>query len=309
MEALWQISDLNIRFKTAAGIGYAVTDLSADIRANRVTVILGESGSGKSVLGSALIGLLPPNSLVSGSIRYKGRELLALKEREWDRLRGREIGWIAQSPHDALNPVYRSGELISEAAVRHARIVRSGRKRLAVRMLETVRLGAAVRRQYAFELSGGMAQRVLIAGGLSAEPPFLIMDEPTKGLDAPNVRQIADIVQRLSAEGKTLLIITHDIDFAASVADDIWVFYGSQLLESSPAGPFFEQPLHPYARGLLNATPARGLCPIPGESPSFYQKPAGCPFWARCTSAEPECRAEVGWHPVHPGRRVKCRRS
>lgn len=306
MTPLIELRDVHVRFKTARGWGYAVTGTSAVIRRGRVTAIIGESGSGKSVLGAAIMGLLPYNAELRGSIRFQGRELVGLPDKQWDELRGSELGWVAQNPLSALNPAYRTDELLAEAAIRRRRVRRRDKAGFARRLLERVSLGPDIARRYSFELSGGMAQRVLIATGLGLGPPFLILDEPTKGLDQANVSRVRDVILVLASAGHTLLVITHDISLAEQIADEIWVFYGSRLIEQAPAGEFFTDPLHPYSRGLIDAMPSRGLQPIPGETPSFFTTPEGCPFAERCGGARPACRRLESLTELPGGRRVMC---
>lgn len=282
--------DVNIRFKTTHGWGHAVTRVSAEIHANTVTAIIGESGSGKSVLGAAMMGLLPNNAEVRGSIKYADRELIGLADHEWDEIRGLQLGWVAQNPASALNPVYRMDELISEAAIHQRRIQRRAKRRYATDLLSKVGLPAETGRKYSFELSGGMAQRALMAVGIGLGPPLLILDEPTKGLDPKNCDRIRDAIVDLAADGHTITLITHDVALAEQVADEVWVLYGSRLVEQAPKPDFFATPRHPYSRGLLAAMPSRGLHPIPGESPSFFQVPEGCPFVDRCPFAVAACR-------------------
>ncbi len=303
---LVEMRDVNIRFNTTRGWGYAVTAVSADVRANTVTAIIGESGSGKSVLGAAVMGLLPNNAEVSGSITYVGLELLGLADREWDQIRGIELGWVAQNPASSLNPVYRIDELVSEAAIHRRRIRRRDKRRFAADLLAKVGLPAATGRNYSFELSGGMAQRALIAVGIGLDPPLLILDEPTKGLDPANYDRIRDAIMDLAGEGHTIMLITHDVTLAEQVADEIWVLYGSRLVEQAPKQDFFATPLHPYSQGLLAAMPSRGLHPIPGESPSFFVPPEGCPFVDRCPYAVAACHElKTPSHPTE-GRSVLC---
>lgn len=306
MDAIVRLRAVNIRFKTSTGWGYAVSEVSADIPRHRVTAIIGESGSGKSVLGAAIMGMLPYNAHLAGSICYEGRELVGLDDGEWDTIRGSQIGWVAQNPVSALNPAFRMDELLAEAAICRQRLRRREKTGYAKRLLNRVSLAPAVARKYSFELSGGMAQRALIATGIGLEPPLLILDEPTKGLDPPNVAKIGQIIAELAGRGCTLLVITHDVALAEQIADEIWVFYGSRLVEQALASDFFESPLHPYAQLLLAAMPKRGLSPIPGEAPSFFVKPVGCPFAGRCPKQRPECLEPVEFVESGAHRRVAC---
>jgi len=306
MAAIVELREVSVRFRTAHGWGYAVTAVTADIAAGQVTAIIGESGSGKSVLGAAIMGLLPYNAELRGSIRFAGRELVGMADRDWDLLRGSELGWVAQNPLSALNPAYRIDELLAETAIRRRRIRRRQKAGFANRLLNRVALPNGVARRYSFELSGGMAQRALIATGLGLEPGFLILDEPTKGLDPGNVRRVRSVIAGLAAAGRSLLVITHDVTLAEQVADEVWVFYGSRLVEQAPARRFFAGPGHPYSRGLIAALPSRGMHPIPGESPSFYTVPHGCPFAERCQLARPGCRELTAMQETKTGSRMLC---
>ena len=307
MTALVELREVSVRFRTSHGWGHAVTAVTADIAAGKVTAIIGESGSGKSVLGAAVTGLLPGNAELRGSIRLAGRELVGLPEREWDRIRGSQLGWVAQNPLSALNPAYRIDELLAEAAIHRRRIRRRHKSGFAARLLHRVALPAETARRYSFELSGGMAQRALIATGLSSDPDFLILDEPTKGLDPENAARVRRVVGELARSGRSLLLITHDVNLAEQVADEVWVFYGSRLIEQAPREDFFAAAQHPYSRGLLAALPSRGMHPIPGESPSFFTVPRGCPFADRCHLVRSECRELSAMWDTTTGGRVLCR--
>ncbi|WP_051176595.1 ABC transporter ATP-binding protein [Propionimicrobium lymphophilum] len=292
MSALLEISNLNVTFKTRTGKGYAVTDVNASVERNKVTAIVGESGSGKSVLGSAIVGLLPVNAKAEGSIVFDGRELIGLSDTQYDSVRGEQIGWVAQNAISALNPSFKIKELVSEAPFHKRRIKWKQKRAFANEQLRKANLCEAVAENYSFELSGGMAQRALIATGIGLDPSFLILDEPTKGLDPVNTESIKDLILALARSGKTLLVITHDVKLAKEIADQVWVFYGSKIVEMADADSFFDAPAHPYSQGLLDALPSRGLKAIAGESPSFYTRPSGCPFEPRCPHARPEC---VNW--------------
>ncbi|MGI6077350.1 MAG: ABC transporter ATP-binding protein [Fastidiosipilaceae bacterium] len=308
MSHLLSIKDLEVTFRTAEGTGYAVTDVSADLKPHQITTILGESGSGKSVLGSAIVQLLAPNASAKGSIRFQDRELTTLSAKEMDRIRGTEIGWVAQNPQSALNSVFQIGTLIAEGPIHHKYITKNEKPTFVRKILTSLRLPEKLDKQYSFELSGGMAQRVLIASGSGMVPPLLILDEPTKGLDDNNVAAVKRIIEDLAARGSTPLVITHDVDLAEELADEIWIFYGSQLVEQAPKEAFFKQPLHPYSKGLIDATPKRGLVPIPGESPAFNTRPVRCTYYPRCPAALEICRNQACPTVTLDNRRVKCLR-
>jgi peptide/nickel transport system ATP-binding protein len=282
---------LSVRFLLGRGgrrgIVAAVTDVGFALRPGRVLVLVGESGCGKSVLASALLGLLPANAQVRGRalLTVPGlpeRDLLAAPERELaTQVRGRVIGLVPQSAASHLTPVRTAGAQLAEAV----RTLRSGAavNALVTGLAERVSLPIDALQRFPHELSGGMAQRVTVALALAGDPAVVLADEPTIGLDRPLVDRTVDLLARLASdEGRAVLLITHDLRAARRVATDVAVMYASRLVEVGPADAVFSDPRHPYTAGLLGALPSGGFRPVPGHPPELTALPAGCGFRPRC---------------------------
>lgn len=288
-------------------------DLS--VRTGRIHALIGESGSGKSVLARSILGLAGRTSRTTGSIRFAGRELVGLTEDEYRALRGAEIGLVVQDAMSALNPMRTIGEQLAETlAYRHPdyRNRMSGAAALvkhkadltdqALGLLKTVGITAPEKRMtaYAHQLSGGMRQRVMIALALAGEPKLLLADEPTTALDVVVQRELLNEMRDLvRARGMSMLLVTHDLHLAHDVADDVSVMYAGHILEEGPVAQVIARPAHPYTEGLLNAMPdmesERGtLKPIPGEIPPPDRLGSGCPFASRCPRAREACRLALG---------------
>jgi peptide/nickel transport system ATP-binding protein len=287
-----RVRGLGVRFQVAARRGrrsivQAVTDVDLDLAPGRLTVLVGESGCGKSVLATALLGLLPGNAQVRGTVELAGSgervELLRAPERVRRGMRGRRIALLPQSVGTHLTPVRTARAQLHEtvrALSPEVRDVRAAADELARR----AGLDPAALDRYPHELSGGMAQRVGLALCLAGDPDVVIADEPTAGLDAPLVRRTAETLRRLADEGRAVLFITHDLDAAAGVADEIAVMYASRVVEHGPAADLLGDPWHPYTRALWNALPRHGLVPVPGHPPDLTALPAGCAFRDRCAA-------------------------
>lgn len=295
-DTLMVIKQLNASFQTRGGLVQAVEGAALELKRGRIFGLIGETGSGKSVLGLSLMRLLPAHASVSGSILYKGRDLLQLSPKEMRQIRGREIALIPQNPASSLNPVLTLGSQLREAIRTYAG--RAGNKQVnaeAAGLLHAMNMPDAEQqlRRYPFQLSGGMKQRVLAAMGLAGSPSLLIADEPTKGLDALIRVQVTEMLANMARRtGAALLLITHDLDVARVLCDEVGVMYAGQIIEQGPAKKLFAQPMHPYTRGLIASMPSRGMIPIAGTAPSLTDRPAGCKFYDRCASAMPRCEAE-----------------
>ncbi len=259
MNTLLETKNLTVQFKTSNKIITAIEDVNAKIEKNKITAVIGESGSGKSVLGNAIMGLMPKNSRMSGEIIFNGKNLTQFSEKNYENIRGKDIAWIAQNPLSALNSAWNINELISESALYHKQINANHKQNFAKNLLDKLHLDNNLLKKYSFELSGGMAQRVLIATGIGLFPKLLIMDEPTKGLDSKNINAIEKIILDLVSEGVTILLITHDLEFAERVADNIMVIYEAEIVEKSDANSFFTMPKQEYCRALLQSTPKNGM--------------------------------------------------
>nr|WP_189389701.1 ABC transporter ATP-binding protein [Streptomyces sp. SDr-06] len=280
----------------------AVTEASFDLAAGECLALVGESGCGKSVLASALLGLLPANAEAEGAaLLDDGTDLLTADERLLARtVRGRRIGLVPQSPAAHLTPV-RTVRSQLEETVRELRRVPRGELRAAAREAAgRAAFPADHLDRYPHELSGGLAQRAATALALVGDAPVLLADEPTTGLDRALVERTADELRRTVDEGRALLMITHDLAAASRIADRVAVMYAGRVVELADATRFFGEPgpLHPYARGLLDALPERSFLPIPGMPPELGDLPAGCAFAPRCDRADALC----GTQPRFDGR-------
>lgn len=287
------VHGLSVGFRTRHGRVAALTDVDIEVPAGEFLVVAGESGSGKSVLAGAVLGALPGNAHVRGSIRIAGQDLSSLDQQALARCRRERVTYIPQSPATALNPVRRIGSLLTELARTRGLSPRSAstalRAALADLGLDYDRLAGC----YPHQLSGGMQQRVLNALAMIGEPALVIADEPTSGLDADLVDATADQLRRLVAGGAGVLVITHDLRLAQRLGGRLALLYGGYVVESGPAGEFFANPAHPYGEGLLGALPERGGRPVPGQPVELTAPPPGCPFEPRCAVRVAACAGPV----------------
>ncbi len=309
-KSLLTIKNLHVSIDLGHTVVKAVDGANIDIRENEILGLIGESGSGKSVLGLAILKLLPPNATVDGEVWFDGANLVESSEEEMRRIRGKEIAWIPQDPATSLNPVLKVGFQISEPMVLHTTLDKEQVRQKTISLLDFFDIQPPERRaeEYPYQYSGGMRQRALIAMGTSTNPKLLIADEPTKGVDTPRKAQVAAMFRRIKREnpGLSILLITHDLRFAQALCDRIAVMYCAQIIEVTPAQTFFEAPLHPYSEALLEALPSRGLKQIPGDMPSMITPPGGCRFHPRCRYARPECRHYEPPFSVIDGTLVRC---
>ncbi|MEU5876254.1 ABC transporter ATP-binding protein [Spirillospora sp. NPDC047279] len=302
---------LSVRFRLRDSIVQAVTDASFELRPGRLLTLVGESGCGKSVLAAALLGLLPGNAEIRGAVRLDTPdgplELTTAPERTLARrVRGRKVALVPQSAATALTPVRTVRAQLTET-LRALRPDVDDRDREADRLAETVGLAPAALDRYPHELSGGMAQRAVLTLALAGDPDVILADEPTSGLDRPLVDHTMDALRALADDGRAILLITHDIAAAERAATDLAVMYASRIVEQGPAGDMFADPLHPYTRALLDATPGRGFRPLPGHPPNLSALPSGCAFRARCPERE-TCTDDPALAPVTPRRSLACAR-
>jgi len=266
-EPLLRVERLTTVFDTPRGAVAAVDDVSFDVRAGETLGLVGESGSGKSVTALSIMRLVqPPGRIAGGRLLFKGRDLLTLDDRQMQSIRGAEISLIFQEPMTALKPVFRIGDQIGETLVVHRRATRREARGKAIELLRSVRIPNAESRvmDYPHQLSGGMAQRVLIAGAVSCEPDLVIADEPTTALDVTIQAEILDLLRDLQQElGVTILIVTHNFGVVADLCDQVSVMQKGRIVETGPARSLFANPQHPYTRALFDAildeSPAR--CP------------------------------------------------
>jgi peptide/nickel transport system ATP-binding protein len=317
-EALLEVEDLHTHFFTDEGVVRAVDGVSFDVRAGETLAVVGESGSGKSVTSLSILRLIPspPGRIVSGAIRFRGRNLLELSGEEMRRIRGREISMIFQEPMTSLNPVYSCGEQIMESLILHERMRRRAARARAIELLGMVGIPSPDQRvdEYPHQMSGGMRQRVMIAMALACRPAILIADEPTTALDVTIQAQILELLKRLQAEmGMAVILITHDLGVVAETADRVVVMYGGQVVESCDVRAAFRRTLHPYTAGLLRSLPRLGsqerLRVIPGTVPDPAHFPPGCRFEPRCPVAQPRCLEAPTLASIESGHLARCWRS
>ena len=297
-----KIVNLKVYFKTDLGIVKAVDGVDLEVHKGERFTLIGESGSGKSVLAVSILRLLPKNAEICGKIIFNGKNLLELSEEEMRKIRGRKIAWIPQS-QSSLNPVLTVGFQSAEPMIEHLGLDKKSAFAKILKIFDFLGIGRYRARDYPHQFSGGMRQRVLVAMGISTSPELIIADEPTKGLDASKRAQIVELFRKIG--DKTMLIITHDLNFAEKLASRIAVMYCGKIVEVSPAEYFFNEPLHPYSKGLLNSIPSRGLKPIKGFQPSMINPPKGCRFRERCEFASERCEIEPPLIGVD-GRFVRC---
>ncbi len=299
--ALLAVEGLYSHFKTDDGDLAAVDGVSFSIEAGKTLAIVGESGCGKSVTALSIMGLVAqPGRIAGGSIRFEGRELVGLAQRDLQALRGNAMAMIFQEPMSSRNPAFTIGDQIVEGLLRHRQIGRAAAAELAVQMLERVRIPAAAQRfhEHPHKLSGGMRQRAMIAMALANNPRLLIADEPTTALDVTIQAQILELMRSLQQEsGTAVMLITHDLGVVAEVADEVVVMYAGRVVEQAPVAALFSEPQHPYTVGLLGSMPRldgeqRRLAAIDGQVPTLRDRPQGCSFVSRCPFADARCTAE-----------------
>lgn len=314
---LLEVSDLHVEFRMRTGVVEAVNGLSYQLAERETLAILGESGSGKSVSAQAVMGIIdsPPGFVTAGSVKFRGVELLSMKERDRRQVRGRRIAMIFQDALTALNPVFTVGWQIGEMFRQHRDISKEDARAEAIRLMELVKIPSAADRidSYPHEFSGGMRQRVMIAMALALDPDIVIADEPTTALDVTVQAQIMDLLAELQdVTGMGLILITHDLGVVAEVADRVVVMYAGSEVERGPIGEVFASPRHPYTLGLMRSIPrpdvrTERLNPIAGSPPDLAHIPSGCAFRPRCPLARDLCATEPPpLAAVGPGRVSAC---
>ncbi|MBO5170066.1 MAG: ABC transporter ATP-binding protein [Oscillospiraceae bacterium] len=296
--ALLEVNDLHTSFFTPVGEVKAVNGVSFNLDRGKVLGIVGESGSGKSVTAYSIMQILEKTGkIVSGSIKVDGQELVGISEKEMKNVRGNKISIIFQDPMTSLNPTYTIGHQLMEAILLHTNRNKQQAWDRAVEMLRLVNVNEPEKRmkQYPFEFSGGMRQRVMIAMALACEPDILIADEPTTALDVTIQAQILELMQSLQKElGMAIIMITHDLGVVAQMCDEVIVMYAGSICEQGTADEIFYNPKHEYTKGLMRSIPTIGndgekLHPISGTPIDLLNMPAGCPFAPRCDNAMKIC--------------------
>lgn len=289
---LLSIRALSTYFQVKETVVKAVDDVSLDIYPHEVLALVGETGCGKSVLALSILRLLPKNSQIQGSICYKGLEILEASEEELRKLRGKEIGMIPQSQATSLNPILKVGWQVMEVIQLHKKVRKSEAQERVVNLFTRLQLPDPAKRMnyYPHQLSGGMRQRVLVSMGVACKPKLILVDEPTKGLDAVLRKEVVNLLGEQAAENSSsMMLITHDFSVAAVLADRIAVMYAGEIVEMGSAFSILRKPRHPYTQSLIDSLPGRGFKPIPGFSPSLSLLPLGCRFQPRCRVACPNC--------------------
>jgi peptide/nickel transport system ATP-binding protein len=313
---LVEVEDLHVRFVSPDATVNAVNGVSFTLDRGEVMVLLGESGSGKSVTLRSLIGLNPPRrSQVTGRIRVGDDQVDAMTDRQLADLRGGRVSMIFQEPMTAFDPVFTVGDQITETILRHDGGSRAAAAKRALELFELVQIPSPARRlkNYPFEMSGGMRQRAMIALALCCRPDLLLADEPTTALDATVQIQILLLLRRLQKDlGMAVIFVTHDVGVAVEIADRVAVMYAGRFVETGPVRDVLGQPSHPYTRGLFASNVIGGmrgkpLQAIQGSPPDLSSLPPGCSFAPRCTEARPECvKAMPDDVVVAPGHRSRC---
>lgn len=304
-----KIENLQVYFETADGSVYAVNDLSTTFYAGRICGIIGESGSGKSVMGMSILKLLPNTAKVTGACWFGDQELYKMPLKQLRKIRGNSIGLIPQNPNASLNPVIKIRKQIAEAVLVHRHVSKKEAMKESEKLLEQFGFQnpAQILNQYSFQMSGGMNQRLVSALGLACHPGWVIADEPTKGLDAVIRNQVFRVLRQIHEQyGSSMIVITHDLHLAKQLCDDIRVLYKGQIIEQGTEKQVMEDPKHPYTAGLIGSLPDRGMIPIPQPDPQKVNH-SGCPFYARCVKATARCGKEIpGEFTMDDGRKVRC---
>jgi oligopeptide/dipeptide ABC transporter ATP-binding protein len=294
------VDNLVVEFSTYGGTVQAVRGVSYEVFEGETLAIVGESGCGKSVTAQALMGLvpMPPGRIVSGSARLLGQELIGLSQTRLNQIRGADMGMIFQDPMTSLNPTMKVGSQIAETLIVHRGLSNADAQREAVRLLERTRIPEAAQRarQYPFEFSGGMLQRVMISMSLACKPKLLIADEPTTALDVTIQDQVLELMRELQREDNmAIVLITHDLGVVARMADRVAVMYAGEMIESGTVEEIFYRAGHPYTEGLKQAMPdvheqgSNPLQAIAGSPPDLFSPPAGCSYHPRCPHAMRIC--------------------
>jgi oligopeptide/dipeptide ABC transporter ATP-binding protein len=313
---LLQIRALSISYPSDRGLIRAVRDLDLDLTPGECLTVVGESGSGKTQLLLSVLGLAGPNASISGSIRYRGQELIGRSATALNLVRGARIGMVFQDPMTALNPYLRVGVQITEVLREHRGADERAAERRAIELLESLHVpeAAARMKHYPHELSGGMRQRVMIAMALIAEPEIVLADEPSTALDVTIQAQVLTVLREVRARtGTTIVLVTHDLGVTAELADRVAVMYAGRVVEQAPVDELFAHPRHPYTQALRNSIPridavrSERLPSISGAPPDAFSRPTGCPFAPRCPYAQEVCRgSEPPLTQVAPGHWKSC---
>ena len=316
--SLLDVRDLRTSFYTDQGVVHAVDGVSFSVERGKTLGIVGESGCGKSVTALSVMRLVPERvgRIESGTVLFDGRDILKLKEREMQNVRGNSISMIFQDPMTSLNPVFTVGNQIAEVLHLHRKLSAKEALKIAETMLRQVGMPDPhlCVNEYPHRLSGGMRQRVMIAMALSCKPRLIIADEPTTALDVTIQAQILELLMSLQEKhGMSIIMITHNLGVVAEVADDVLVIYAGHVIEENSVDGLFRTPLHPYTKGLLASVPkltdkemSARLPTIPGSVPDLISLPSGCRFADRCSDRFELCERMPDMVDVGGGHRVRC---
>ena len=289
---LLDVKNVSVRFASGHGV-QAVENVSLTVNKKEKVCIVGETGSGKSILLLAILHLLPENAIVTGEAFFEGEDLIRMKRRQLDKIRGARISYVPQGSGNGLNPLLTVGFQVAEPMIEHQKIGKKEAIAEAVKLMKRFHIGdeEEVAAQYPFTYSGGMKQRAMIAMGIIAGADMILADEPTKGLDAVVRNQVYDTFCMVRDQYRVgFIVITHDLLLARKFCERIVVMYCGRVLETNAARELFEHPRHPYTQGLIASLPHLGMKPMAGFSPAFTDQPSGCVFHPRCPYAEARCR-------------------
>lgn len=312
MDSILTLKNVSTTFNSRDGYVKAVSGVDLDIAPGEIVGLVGETGCGKSVLGQTILRLTPSNAVTEGSIVFNGEELTGLTEEQLQEIRGRRIAYINQNPSESLDPVMNVGNQVMESIILYEKISKKAAREKAKEILKSLSFEdpETIMTKYPVELSGGMKQRIMVAMAMCGRPPFMIADEPTKGLDALIRGQVIDSLRRfIDYTHCAGLIITHDLKFARVICDRIALMYAGEIVEIAPKDELFTKPLHPYLDGLIASMPQNGMKVIEGMPCSLIDLPSGCRFHERCRYCTKQCE-QIHPSMVKPsvGHEVRCNR-
>ncbi len=310
---LLEVKNLKVYFMTQRGPAKAVDNVEFSIKKNETLGLIGESGCGKTTMAMSIMKFVkPPGKIISGSIRFMGNDIVPMTDEQIRQLRGKEISIVRQEAQNALNPVITVGKQITEMILEHESVTRETALVRAKKQLDMVGISDKRITNFPHEFSGGMKQRVMVAIATACNPKFLILDEPTTGLDVIVQRQILMMLKKLKKElHLTAVFISHDLSVVAETCDRVAVMYAGKIMEESDTVSLYQNPLHPYSKALIGAYPSlkgelKQLKSIPGAPPSLIDTPPGCRFAPRCELAQSICSKEEPAVNTIDGRKVAC---
>ncbi len=312
--SLLEIENLSIHFKTEEGDVHAVNGIDLKVEAGKTLGLVGETGAGKTTTALGILRLVPePGEILSGSIKYKGQDIMAMSEKEVQDIRGNEISMIFQDPMTALNPVMTVGDQVAEVVLRHQDCSKTEAQQRMIEILGKVGIGAERAGDFPHQFSGGMKQRVVIAIALACNPKLLLADEPTTALDVTIQAQVMSMINDLKQEFNTsMILITHDLGIVAESCDAVAIMYAGKIVEQGSLEDIFDHTAHPYTVGLFHSIPSlekdtRRLEPIAGLMPDPANLPTGCSFHPRCPYADELCAKEAPEAvEITPGHICRC---